>query len=450
MVDLGTFSAGAAKFAQDLHIGLPLASFASGRQNFDKEIHLLIRQLAGHGLLEYRLGRSRNDEDQVIIEPQVADYWPGTPQLSEADVLVLSQFAYLRRRGNEMVLESPRARALFKICNPKIAAAIAALYTPQQIKMCRRQDGFPGTELLALLVDCQILFKINATSHSSLRGAEGDDNLVLWDFHDLLFHTRSTEGRHINPLGGLYPYADVVPPLPAVRPRWPGRRIDLRKFLAAHSEITSPIVKLLHERHSTRIFDDQNPITIAEVSRFLDKTARILSRRSTRIESGDGGLLVEYTVRPYPSAGASYELELYLTVDKCEGLTRGFYHYDAAGHVLVPISARTHEFEVVLTGAKFAMDAPAAPQILITIAARFGRISWKYSSLAYELILKDVGVLTQTLYLVAAEMGLGGCAVGSANIDLFAKMTGIEFHVEGPVGHFSLGRGAKSSAGGDH
>ena len=84
MVDLGTFNAGAAKFAQDLHIGLPLASFASGRQNFDKEIHLLIRQLAGHGLLEYRLGRSRNDEDQVIIEPQVADYWPGTPQLSEA------------------------------------------------------------------------------------------------------------------------------------------------------------------------------------------------------------------------------------------------------------------------------------------------------------------------------------------------------------------------------
>src|SRR6185312_6062225 len=52
-VDLGTFSAGAAKFAQGLHIGLPVASFRSSRRNFDKEIHLLIRQLAGHGLLEY-------------------------------------------------------------------------------------------------------------------------------------------------------------------------------------------------------------------------------------------------------------------------------------------------------------------------------------------------------------------------------------------------------------
>ena len=85
------------------------------------------------------------------------------------------------------------------------------------------------------------------------------------------------------------------------------------------------------------------------------------------------------------------------------------------------------------------MGAPAVPQVLITIAARFGRVSWKYSSVAYSLILKDVGVLTQTLYLMATDMGLGGCAIGLTNIDLFAKMTGIEFHVEGPVGQFAIG-----------
>ena len=41
---------------------------------------------------------------------------------------------------------------------------------------------------------------------------------------------------------------------------------------------------------------------------------------------------------------------------------------------------------------------------------------------------------------------LGGCAIGIANIDLFAKMTGIEFHVEGPVGQFAIGRGIKPPA----
>jgi SagB-type dehydrogenase family enzyme len=443
---LGKFSVGAAKRAQELRTGLPLTSFASGRSAVDKEIDLLVRRLARRGLLEYRLGHSRDDQDQVVIEPQVPDYWPRTPKLGDAETIVLSRFAYLRRRGNEMVLESPRAGALFRICDPKIATALAALSSPQKISRFRRQDGFPGGELLALLVDSQILFKIDAGGGDGLRPAEGDDNLVLWDFHDLLFHTHSTEGRQANPLGGLYPYVGVISPLPAVRPRWPGKKIDLSKFSAAPSEVISPFAKLLRERHSTRDFDDQHPITLAELSRFLDSTARIHSKWKTGSDFGDDGPEIEYTARPYPSGGAAYELELYLAVANCEGLPRGFYHYDADQHALVPIGVRAQELQALLTGAEFAMGAPAAPQILITIAARFGRVSWKYSSVAYSLILKDVGVLLQTLYMMATDMGLGGCAIGTNNIDLFAKMTGIEFHVEGSVGEFALGRGRAPAA----
>jgi SagB-type dehydrogenase family enzyme len=445
-VGLGKFSAGAADRAQTLRTGLPFGAFASDRSGLDEEVRLLVRRLGGHGLLEYRLGPSRNGDDEVVIEPQIPDYWPRMPQLSNDDVLVLSRFAYMRRRGSEMVLESPRAGALFKICNPKIATAIAMLSTPRQVKELRRQDGFVGSELLALLVDCQILFKIVLAADGGLRPAEGDDNLVLWDFHDLLFHARSTEGRHANPAGGAYPYAGVMAPLPAVRPRWPGKKIDLRKFTAAPSRSISPAARLLRERHSTRSFDDQRPITLVELSRFLDSTARVQSTWKSKLDVGDDSPVVGYAVRPYPSGGASYELELYLTVSKCEGLARGFYHYDAGGHALVPIRVRAHEFEALLTWAAFAMDAAAAPQVLITIAARFGRISWKYSSIAYALILKDVGVLMQTFYLAATDMGLGACAIGSTNIDLFAKMTGIEFHVEGPVGQFAIGRGGKPEA----
>jgi SagB-type dehydrogenase family enzyme len=343
-----------------------------------------------------------------------------------------------------MILESPRSCALFKICDPKIATAIATLSTPQQISRLRRQDGFPGVELLALLVDCQIVLTIDAAGDNGLRSAEGDDNLVLWDFHDLLFHTRSTEGRHANPTGGVYPYVGVMPPPPAVRPPWPGQKIDLRELSAGQSEAISPAARVLRERHSTRIFDDQRPITLGELARFLDSTARVQSRWSDKLDlGGDNDPVIEYAARPYPSGGGSWELELYLAVDKCEGLARGFYHYDAGAHALVPIVVRPHELDALLTGAEFAMGAPTAPQIVITIAARFGRISWKYSSIAYGLILKDVGVLIQTLYLAAADMGLGACAIGSVNINLFAKMTGIEFHVEGAVGQFALGRGAE-------
>jgi SagB-type dehydrogenase family enzyme len=413
---------------------------SSHSRNVDKEIHLLIRRLAGRGLLEYRLGCLPNGSDQVVIEPQVPDYWPQTPQLREADVVVLSRFAYMRRRANEMVLESPRAGALFKICNPKIAAVMAMLSTPQQIRRLRRHSGFPGIELLTLLVDCQILFKTDAAGGDGLRPAEGDDSLVLWDFHDLLFHARSTEGRHANPVGGVYPYVGVFSPLPAVRPNWPGNKIDLRQFSDAHPEAISSAAKLLRERHSTREFDDQRPITLDELARFLDGVARVQSELQTTLDAGDSPTLT-YTARPYPSAGASYELELYLAVDKSEGLPRGFYHYDAGRHALAPISVRASELEAQLKGAGLAMGTSTVPQILITIAARFGRISWKYSSLAYALILKDVGVLMQTFYLMATDMELGGCAIGTTNIDLFARMTGVEFHVEGPVGQFALGRG---------
>src|SRR5204863_3399600 len=89
----------------------------------DKEIHLLVRRLARRGLVEYRLARTPKGDGDVVIEPQVPAYWPRTPPLGSDDVLVLSRFAYLRRRANSLVLESPRAGALFTIGNPQVAAA---------------------------------------------------------------------------------------------------------------------------------------------------------------------------------------------------------------------------------------------------------------------------------------------------------------------------------------
>ena len=444
-VGLGTFGAGTLERAKKLRTGLPLNAFTSGGRTTDKEIDRLVRRLARGGLLEYRIGGAANGEDLVVIEPQVADYWPQTPALDNADTLALSRFAYMRRRGDELVLESPRSGALFRICDPAVASFMATLATPRQVKALRRQAGFPGIALLAFMVDCRIVFKLDAGAADGPRMAEGDHDLVLWDFHDLLFHARSTQGRHANPLGGVYPYAGAIAPLPAVRPRWPGKKIELDQVAAAAPRPKSPVATLLRARHSTRSFDDRHPITLAELARFLDGAARVLATVKDAAGPAEGIPADTHTARPYPSAGASHELELYLTVNACDGLTRGFYHYDAGGHALTPIEATPQALNALLAGAQFAMGSAAPPQILITIAARFGRVSWKYSSLAYALILKDVGVLTQTLYLMATDLELGGCAIGIANIDVFAKMTGIEFHVEGPVGHFALGRGSTRS-----
>jgi SagB-type dehydrogenase family enzyme len=444
-VELGKFSPAAAKRAQRLSgPGVPLDPRAFKADAVDKEIGVLIERLARRGLLEYRLGSTKDSAGLVVIEPQMPDYVPRLPKLAASDRLVLSRFCYLRRRGDEMILESPRSGALFRIRDPRVATALATLAMPHSVSKLRRLDKYPGDPLLALLLDCEMLFKVEPSSEG-LRDSEGDAKLVLWDFHDLLFHTHSTEGRQANPLGGVYPYAGIMPPPAAVRERWPGKAIDLGKPGSAPMDAPSPFSALMQARHSIRDFDDGRPITLPELSHFLDRTARIQAKWQHQLEGG--GPVIDYTTRPYPAGGSSYELELYLTVNHCEGLARGFYHYDADRHSLVPIAAATNDIENQLASAEFAMDAPGPPQILITMAARFDRISWKYSSIAYSLILKDVGVLIQTLYLMATEMDLGGCAIGSNNIDLFARMTGIEFHVEGPVGQFALGRGLQDENG---
>jgi SagB-type dehydrogenase family enzyme len=442
--EIGMIGPGSVKRARELSEGLPLGSFSPARKPVDREIEALARHLARSGLLEYGLA-ARAGEDVVAIEPQTPDYWPQIAKLGNADTIVLSRFAYLRRRGSDLVLESPRSPALFRIADSGIAAALAALTTPRKISELRQAKDFAGLALLGLLVECEILFKVGAKSEG-LRHDEGGQNLVVWDFHDLLFHIHSTEGRQANVLGGRFPYVGKIAPPPAVRAPWGGTAIELQGF---SGEPASPFAALLRARHSVRDFDDAKPIALAELARFLDAAARVQSKWTTPFDFGDGtmGPDLDYTSRPYPAAGSAYELELYLSVNACEGLARGLYHYDADRHVLVPVEARTDALEAQLAAASFAMDAPGLPQILVTIAARFNRIAWKYSAIAYSLILKDVGVLLQTLYLTATDMGLGGCAIGTGNIDLFAKMTGQPFHVEGPVGQFALGRAAPEGAG---
>jgi SagB-type dehydrogenase family enzyme len=380
--------------------------------------------------------------DLAIFEPQVHDYNPRISEFRSDDTVVLSRFAYLRRRGSDMVLESPLAGALCKLCDPDIAATIINLSEPRTMRQLRRRRGFPGPELLGLLLDSRILFLVEPGGDKGLRRSEGDGALVLWDFHDLLFHARSTPGRHANPSGGTMAYADVVKPLPSVRPPWPGGAIELGRPAAPAA---SPLVATLHRRYSTRSFDERHPITLGEVSRLLDAVARIRTRDHL-MDDDNAELALEIAARPYPSGGASYELELYLAVDRCDGLARGFYHYDASRHVLVPIAVSAWQLDAILDDAQLAMGASSFPQILITIAARFGRVSWKYSAIAYALILKHVGVLMQTIYLVTTDMELGACAIGLADIDLFARMTGIEFYVEGAVGQMAVGRGLDTAS----
>jgi SagB-type dehydrogenase family enzyme len=152
---------------------------------------------------------------------------------------------------------------------------------------------------------------------------------------------------------------------------------------------------------------------------------------------------MDFVARPYPSAGSLYELELYLVAGDCEGLAPGLYHYEAAHHRL----ARAGAADALLPDAAAAMGVEDLPQALVVIAARFPRIAWKYGTLAYSLMLKDVGVLLQTMYLSAAAMGLGACALGAGDAAVFAAASGLDPEHETSVGELSLTRIKKTGDG---
>jgi SagB-type dehydrogenase family enzyme len=255
-------------------------------------------------------------------------------------------------------------------------------------------------------------------------------SLLQWDFHDLLFHARSRLGRHTNRFGGTYRFQDKIDPLPAVKPPMSEEGIDLfRPDMERLEERDYPFSLVLEQRRSIREYADF-PITDRELGEFLYRTARV--KELIRTESQD------LSKRPYPGGGAIYELELYLTIDSCNNIPAGLYHYCPKSHRLEKLCGRTEATNELLKDA-MRSTGEGTPQVLITIAARFQRLSWKYESMAYSVILKNVGVLYQTMYLVATAMDLAPCALGGGDSDLFAKAAGLDYYLETSVGEFLLG-----------
>jgi SagB-type dehydrogenase family enzyme len=203
-----------------------------------------------------------------------------------------------------------------------------------------------------------------------------------------------------------------------------------RRWISANE---NSLTSILESRKSIREHGN-NPPTHAELSEFLYRTARV----KKRIRASE----YEVATRPYPSGGALYELEFYPLVNRCEGIPPALYRYDAGLHCLEQISPLFAETRQLLADAMRSCGMRTEPHVLVVLAARFLRVNWKYESLAYALILKDVGAAYQTMYLVATAMGLAPCALGGGNSVTFCRAAGTEYWAESSVGEFLLGRAA--------
>jgi SagB-type dehydrogenase family enzyme len=362
----------------------------------------------------------------------------GVAEAPAGAVVALSGFAYLRRLpepgSGACVVESPLSGYRLTVHQPAVGAFVAALAVPRTPAEAAEAAGLPveaGRALAGLLAGTGFL-----------EAGPGADP-GWWDFHDLLFHARSRGGRHDYDSGVTYARVEqALPPAipgPGAREDGPGLDLpvpDWEQVVARDLKLT----EVLESRQSVRCYGQQ-PVTVHQVGELLYRAARV--RRVVPPVDPASPTAYEAVDRPYPAGGAAGELEVYLAVADCGGLESGVYRYDAAGHRLRPRPWRGAEdeaaFRELLVSAWRSSGRTAAPQVLIIVTSRFGRLSWKYSQIAYALTLKHVGALYQTLYLVATAMGLGPCALGAGDVDLAARALGLDWTEESSVGEFLIG-----------
>ncbi|MBI1916592.1 MAG: SagB family peptide dehydrogenase [Planctomycetes bacterium] len=354
---------------------------------------------------------------------------------------VLSRFAYLRAEGGHVLLESPLAHAQVRLHDGRAAALVHALARPGPIsEVAERVPGL-CTDEVALVLD--LLLNADMIGEADETGTAATDRpaaLESWEFHDLLFHARSREGRHANPVGGTFRFAGRLAPPPPLKELHAGETVALdRPDLERLRRDDLPFAHVQETRRSIRDYAER-PITLGQLGEFLYRVARVRECAEMEMATPHGPIRLGMASRPYPGGGALYELELYVAVKACQGLAAGLYHYEPVHHGLERLSGQTAEVERLLKDAAGASGIPGDRlQVLVIVAARFQRVMWKYAAMAYGLVLKNAGVLYQTMYLAATAMKLAPCGLGGGDADLFARAAGTDYYAETSVGEFLLG-----------
>ena len=196
----------------------------------------------------------------------------------------------------------------------------------------------------------------------------------------------------------------------------------------------------LRERHTTRGFDLEAPLTTEELSAVLHY---VWGCHGVARLGEDVAILKKTSA----SGGSLHPIEVYPLVRAVEGIEPGLYHYSVEQHGLEPIE-RLDAVEVEALARSFLGGQWyfSSAQVLFVMAARFDRSFWKYRDhdKAYSAILLDAGHLSQTLYLVCAELGLGAFVAGAVNDAAIDGRLGLDSLAEGTLVVSGCGRPAPS------
>jgi SagB-type dehydrogenase family enzyme len=347
--------------------------------------------------------------------------------LSPSGRIIMAGDACLRKTGGMLLIESASCGAYLSL----ISGRVQRLYLPWLSPMSLRQWAEQALPQDVIIAIANCLLSIGALREVE-ENSEAPKEIGNWSFADRMLHARSRLGRHIGEYGRHAPVPSAlqdqaVSSTPS-RPKIELPRPEMNTIIANDRTFSD----VLESRRSNRE-PAQPPLSKEHLSEFLYRSARVTGY----LGSGEH----EITLRPYPSGGGLHELEIYPLVNQCTGLAPGLYRYDPYLHCLEHVAPPSVDTAQLLGDARRATRIAGEPQILFLIAARFAHVNTKYQSVAYSLILKNLGGLFQTMYLVATAMGLAACALGGGSSDVFCRLASTEYWQESTVGEFLLAQG---------
>ncbi|MFF1923584.1 SagB family peptide dehydrogenase [Streptomyces sp. NPDC058221] len=337
----------------------------------------------------------------------------------------LSRFATLRAGdGDEgWLMESPLSAHRVLLHTPQAGLLLSCYTRPTRMRDMAELLGWPPAEAalaVGYLESAGMLVRGTPGSEGvDVTFAEDQDaSLEHWSPRELLVHQRSRPGAHDEEVGGVAGSAGTHD-RPAGHTGH-GRAIALPRLAPGPAAERDPsLSEVLAARRSVRP-DDVRPLSLAQLGELLHRSAGV----------GPSGR------RPYPSLGSRYPLELYLVVSGGGDVLRGVYHYDPHDHVLLPLDTGPEQVDGLLAEARTHAGISQEPPVLITMTARYDRAAAAYRGTAYTALLKEVGALQQTLYLVATAMGLGPCALAFGDTETAALAFGLDWRAEPGVGEF--------------
>jgi SagB-type dehydrogenase family enzyme len=321
----------------------------------------------------------------------------------------LSRFCSLRSDAEGLGLESPSARYRVVLFQPRAVHVAATLATAKSVADIVTMTGI-ARNVVGAILSYLVAAGVVQLAEENGRFAEDDDpELSLWSPDELLFHNTSRTWRPGGPVE--IPGLGTPPVVKAATGEGPAYAL-YRPDLAVRAETDPTLTTLLEHDHVCPEFNDRE-LSAEQIGEFLYRGARVRSIGPANLPSGAGPGLPGHDAsqRPYFSVACLYELELYVSVNRCAGVERGIYHYDPVQHRLSLINDDESDLAEMLDMAMIAGGNHRRPSALITVTARMPRMASVLGAGAYATTLAHVGALQQTLYLVARAMGLAAHAV---------------------------------------